>query len=148
SRTYLQKVIDHIPDPILIKDRNHVLHGGNNALWAILNRSPEVLIGKTCDDLFLNKEEADAFNARYDEVFSTGKTSISEEVYTDPAGQPHIMSVKMALIQDGFEPSLVAIAHDITDLKRTEERLRQYTKELENSNRELDDFAYIASHDL
>jgi PAS domain S-box-containing protein len=125
-----------------------VLHGGNQALWAILNRPPEMLIGKTCDDLFINKEEAEAFNARYDEVFRTGKTDISEEVFTDETGQQHILSVKMALIQDGFEPTLVAIAHDISDLKRTEDRMRQYTKELENSNRELDDFAYIASHDL
>lgn len=39
-------------------------------------------------------------------------------------------------------------AHDITDRKLTEIKLEQYAKELERSNRELDDFAYIASHDL
>jgi integral membrane sensor domain MASE1 len=43
---YLQNVIDHIPDPVLIKDRQHVLLGGNKALWALLNGSPEKLIGK------------------------------------------------------------------------------------------------------
>lgn len=37
---------------------------------------------------------------------------------------------------------------DITDQKEAEERIAQYTLDLERSNRALDDFAYIASHDL
>ena len=38
--------------------------------------------------------------------------------------------------------------HDITDRKLAEIKLTRYAEELERSNRELDDFAYIASHDL
>ncbi len=42
----------------------------------------------------------------------------------------------------------IATYQDITDLERHEERLREYTQKLEISNRELQDFAYVASHDL
>lgn len=38
--------------------------------------------------------------------------------------------------------------HDITDQKLAEERLRRYANELERSNAELQDFAYVYSHDL
>ncbi len=38
--------------------------------------------------------------------------------------------------------------HDITVQKLNEERLRRYAAELERSNRELQDFAYVSSHDL
>lgn len=37
---------------------------------------------------------------------------------------------------------------DITQRKEVEEALQQWTQALERSNKELDDFAYIASHDL
>ncbi len=50
---------------------------------------------------------------------------------------------------------LFGINTDITDLKKSEsalrsseEKLRQFTTQLERSNRELQDFAYVASHDL
>jgi len=40
------------------------------------------------------------------------------------------------------------ILRDITTQKKAEQELRRYTMALERSNKELDDFAYIASHDL
>jgi len=50
---------------------------------------------------------------------------------------------------------LFGITTDITDLKESETalrvsegKLRQFTTQLERSNRELQDFAYVASHDL
>lgn len=42
----------------------------------------------------------------------------------------------------------IATYQDITDLERHELELQKYTKKLEESNRELQDFAYVASHDL
>lgn len=146
---YLQDVIDHIPDPLLIKNRQLVLTGGNKALWEILNSPPEKLIGSTCDDLYIKKEEAQSFNEKYEKVFKTGETSVSEEVFTDHTGRQHILSLKAARINNEKKgPSLVAVARDITALKETENLLLKYTHDLESKNRELDDFAYVASHDL
>lgn len=39
-------------------------------------------------------------------------------------------------------------SHDITERKLVEKQLRNYTYKLEQSNRELQEFAYVASHDL
>ena len=43
---------------------------------------------------------------------------------------------------------LYAAARDMTARRQVEEKLRQQTDELERSNRELEEFAYAASHDL
>ncbi len=40
------------------------------------------------------------------------------------------------------------VVQDLTELRQQEKALRRYTQELQRSNRELQDFAYVASHDL
>ncbi len=42
----------------------------------------------------------------------------------------------------------IATYQDITESERSSETMLEYTKKLERSNRELVDFAYVASHDL
>ena len=42
----------------------------------------------------------------------------------------------------------IGVDMDITDQKKLEEMIRQYSEKLEQSNRELDNFASIAAHDL
>ena len=44
--------------------------------------------------------------------------------------------------------SLIAIGIDNTERKRAEERDRLYLEQVERSNKELQDFAFVASHDL
>ncbi len=50
--------------------------------------------------------------------------------------------------EEGKPKRMVGSIDDITERKRATIDLANYAKELERSNQELDDFAYIASHDL
>jgi signal transduction histidine kinase len=42
----------------------------------------------------------------------------------------------------------IATCLDVTESERLSEQMKSYTEKLERSNRELQDFAYVASHDL
>ncbi|MGD9852985.1 MAG: PAS domain S-box protein [Nitrospirales bacterium] len=48
----------------------------------------------------------------------------------------------------GMALRMIGVNWDVTESKEAEKAISQYTKDLEVSNRELDDFAYITSHDL
>ncbi len=52
------------------------------------------------------------------------------------------------IIDNGKIAGAVLTFTDTTDRKKFEERIEQYSKKLEQSNRELDNFALIAAHDL
>jgi PAS domain S-box-containing protein len=75
---------------------------------------------------------------------------------TDKHGVEHWMQEFITIHKLGENRwHLFGITTDITDLKKTEgalrsseEKLRLFTSQLERSNRELQDFAYVASHDL
>jgi light-regulated signal transduction histidine kinase (bacteriophytochrome) len=66
------------------------------------------------------------------------------ELYYDHKNVNRWFYVVLAKRADG----ITATFHDITDLKRYEEELKNYIKQLEYSNKELEQYAYAASHDL
>lgn len=48
----------------------------------------------------------------------------------------------------GAERLIYAVARDVTEQRAVEQKLQEYARELERSNGELQQFAYVASHDL
>lgn len=58
------------------------------------------------------------------------------------------MEIASSFNGDGRLDGWRIVFADISDLKRAEEELKRYAEQLERSNRELQDFAFIASHGL
>lgn len=84
------------------------------------------------------------------DLFKLGYTPTYEKEYVSKEGNivPVELRAYLTLDEKGKPVELWAFVRDITEKKVIEERLRGYVSRLEQSNRELEDFAYVASHDL
>lgn len=60
----------------------------------------------------------------------------------------HYLWLAWSVVVSAQEKLLYVAARDITERRTAEATLRQQAEELERSNRELEQFAYVASHDL
>jgi PAS domain S-box-containing protein len=63
-------------------------------------------------------------------------------------GTRFFAETSLKFVKEEKEDYIIAIARDITERKKAENRQTELIKEVENVNRELKDFAYIVSHDL
>ena len=70
--------------------------------------------------------------------------------YVRKDGSIKWVEVYSALLRDegGLPVSSIAVITDVTEKKEAEDRIKNYTEELEHLNHELEEFAFIASHDL
>ncbi len=78
--------------------------------------------------------------------FSASNLQVRAEIFAaDEIGQLAAIFNQMAeKIQNAFEQ----LEREIEKTKAAEQNIRKFTTQLERSNRELQDFAYVASHDL
>jgi two-component system NtrC family sensor kinase len=135
---FLAAILDHIAQPIFVKDREFRFVLLNRAASQLLGRPRGEMLGRTDHDFF-PRAEADFFRARDLEVVTRGEAVyVEEEPLTDHDGVRHTLATtKVPLRGAGGEVThIVGIIKDVTALKRAEEALREANEALERRVRE------------
>ncbi|MEI8176110.1 MAG: PAS domain S-box protein [Candidatus Omnitrophota bacterium] len=133
--TFIDTVLDHVADPIFVKDRRHRWVYLNKAYCEFMGHASGELLGKTDRDFF-PKAEADVFWEKDEVVFRTAQENVNEEKFTDSKGATHTIITKKALLKTATgEEFIVGVIRDVTDLKRVEKTLCDKMRELEIFNK-------------
>lgn len=123
SRQFLDRVIETIADPVFVKDSEHRWVRLNQAFCDFIGQPMEALLGQ-CDYDFFSAREAAVFRAKDEAVFASGEEDVSEETFTDRAGNPHTIIIKKTRCTDERgQQFLVGTILDITERKQREQEL-------------------------
>ncbi|MGZ7136444.1 MAG: PAS domain S-box protein, partial [Methanobacterium sp.] len=121
----------------------------NNIIYKLLKIPPESFIGKTNRELGMSEELVNLWESKTQEVFNTGKIGHMEFELPTQNGINYYQSILVPEYNPNNKiESVLIISRDITERKQAEEQLKEIITELERSNKELQSFAYITSHDL
>jgi signal transduction histidine kinase len=114
----------------------------NEAVDDLLGLRSSSFIGKRLSEFPSFVKESDLAN-KFIEVVETGVPAEFETLYQKNKVERWLL-VSLAKLDDGVTASF----HDISQLKNFEEELKNKINDLEHSNADLEQYAYVASHDL
>ncbi|MDB5273967.1 MAG: sensor signal transduction histidine kinase [Chitinophagaceae bacterium] len=121
--------------------------------YLIVNKKFEEMYGIKESEI-INREITDVYPKMKESEFYKLLLEASKGKASHTSGYQSIITMKyyetfmVPLMSHGKVSAVLVIAHDNTELIRAYHQLEVKNKELEKSNHNLEQFAYIASHDL
>ncbi|MCX9010721.1 MAG: PAS domain S-box protein [Candidatus Methanoperedens sp.] len=150
SEKRYRNLIELTTDIIYLSDREGRQVFVNDAGYSLLEATPEEVIGYTWEK-WIYPDDREKTYKKFREMIEHGTDLFGfENRFVSKSGRIIYLLHNARLLRDekGNISGTQGIARDISERKRTEEERERWVAELARSNAELEQFAYIASHDL
>jgi PAS domain S-box-containing protein len=149
--TQLDAFIASFVDGFIVINDQGEIEEANPALLDLFGYRREELIGRNVAVLMpeATRNRHDGYLAAYRETGERTYIGTSrDEVARRRDGTTFPIALSVSEVQLSDRRIFSAIIRDMTAIQEAQRDIRRYATELERSNQELDQFAYVASHDL
>lgn len=144
-----REILDTMADALFVIDADARIRVVNGAVTHLLGFKDADLLGRSIDTLEVTPSEQTISRTLRDLLRKTAIRDQERLLRQKNSDEPVAVSVSISPVADGdVQQGAVVIARDIRERKEAEAEIRDAVRRLEQSNRELEDFAYVASHDL
>jgi len=146
ARDQFSSLYNFAPVGYCTLDRKGRILEVNQTLALLLGVKQEELLHKKLSD-FVDREDQDAYYLHHQHTFEESQRQVVDLQMMKHTGESIV--VRLESVLDQKDPTRIrVILSDISERKQAEKALAHYTQELERSNKALNDFSFIASHDL
>ena len=144
-----REILDTMADALFVIDADGRIRVVNGAVTHLLGFKDADLLGRSIDTLEVMHGEQTISRTLKDLARKTAIRDQERLLRQKNSDEPIAVSISISPVTDGdVQQGAVVIARDIRERKEAEAEIHDAIRRLEQSNRELEDFAYVASHDL
>ncbi len=144
-----REILDTMADALFVIDADARIRVVNGAVTHLLGFKDADLLGRSIDTLEVTQSEQTISRTLKDLARKTAIRDQERFLRQKASDEPVAVSVSISPVTDGdVQQGAVVIARDIRERKEAEAEIHDAIQRLKQSNRELEDFAYVASHDL
>lgn len=148
----LQQLLNYAPDAIIVIDTESKIIFWNPKAEEIFGWTSEEVRGASLSDKIIPEVYREAHESGMKRYLATGETHVINKSIDITAlkkdDTEFYVSLTISTTSQNGETAFVAFIRDITQQKKNEMELEKKRQELENTNKELEQFAYAASHDM
>jgi two-component system, LuxR family, sensor kinase FixL len=149
---YMHRLLRHAPNAVVVINEEGIVTFWNPKAEAMFGWTMEEVLGTLLSSSVIPVNYRTAHNAGMKRLHSTGEPHLLNKTIEitalHKAGNEFPISLTISQTEQEGRKVFIAFIRDISEQKANEAELENKRKQLEDSNQQLEQFAYVASHDL